>query len=77
MTDLEYLEKAKDGKLDWDVIRQVCEHEIEYRKMKALEIIAGKLIKIDLNLAVLTSVIEGVTNQGRSVNVDARVSEIK
>ena len=45
MDNLEHLEKAKNGKLDWDVIRQVCEHEIEYRKMKALEIIAEELCK--------------------------------
>ena len=50
MTNLEYLEMAKDERLEWDVVRQVCEHEIEYRKMKALEIIAGETIKAKIDI---------------------------
>ena len=43
MDNLEYLKKVKDSLADWDVVKKVCEHEIEYRKMKALEIIAEEL----------------------------------
>ena len=62
MTNLEYLEKAKDGKLEWDLIRQVCEHEIEYRKMKALEIIAEELINNNSTLRTLVTTLE---NKGK------------
>ena len=55
MTNLEYLEKAK--RIDDDRSKnlnefpeRVSEWEIEYRKMKALEIIAEELIKNNLTL---------------------------
>jgi len=60
MTNLEYLKKAKDGKLDWDVVRQVCEHEIEYRKMKALEIIAEEQINNNSTLRTLVTTLENI-----------------
>ena len=86
MTNLEWLKKVKeaDGDVD-EAIKKAkgalfADEEaigkiiLEYRKIKALEIIAEELTKINLTFDVLNAVIEGVTNQGRSVNVDARVS---
>ena len=60
MTNLEYLKKAKDGKLDWDVVRQVCEHEIEYRKMKALEIIAEQIVILNSTLGYVVTTLENI-----------------
>ena len=60
MTNLEYLEMAKDERLEWDVVRQVCEHEIEYRKMKALEIIAEEQINNNSTLRTLVTTLENI-----------------
>ncbi len=73
MKNLEYLKKVKDENVDYEVVRNVLEHEIEYRKMKALEIIAEELCKFNLTTNVLSSVIEAVTNQGNSLNVNGLV----
>ena len=88
MTNLEYLEKAKkcDDNIDRDIDRiannsypnnvgWAREIRLTFRQTKALEIIAEALCKIDVNMNVFSTVIEAVTNQGRSVNVDARVDK--
>ena len=51
MENLEYLEKVKKENVDYKVFKEVGEHEIEYRKMKALEIIAEQIINLDNTLA--------------------------
>ena len=83
MDNLEYLEKVKkaEGKwLDDEVIKNISSDNpewdmkgMEYRKTKALEIIAEELIKFNLTANVLTAVVEGITNQGNQLNVNARV----
>ena len=69
MENKEYLESIKDD----DENYRTNSDGHEYRKVKALEIIAEELIKFNLTANVLTSVVEGVTNQGNQVNVNARV----
>ena len=50
MTNSKYLKKVKDENVDYEVVKKVGEHEIEYRKMKAFEIIAEELIKVNTSL---------------------------
>ena len=69
MSNLEWLDKAKkaEGKF-------IEGEDFEYRKTKALEIIAEELCKFNLTADVLSSVIEAVANQGNSLNINGRVS---
>ena len=76
MTNLEYLEMLKREENTWLENRTDNMHDrFVYRKTKALEIIAEELCKFNLTANVLSSVIEAVTNQGRSINVDGRITD--
>jgi len=56
----EYLEKIKDENVDYKVLKEFGEHEIEYRKMRALEIIAEQIINLDNTLACLNTTLENI-----------------
>lgn len=76
MEDTKYLEMIRDNGLKEHLIKHPDgESSIKYRKTIALEIIAESLIKINANMNILTTVIEAVTNQGRSVNIDAKINK--
>jgi len=46
MENLEYLKKVKEENVKRKIYQEISEHEIEYRKMKALEIIAEQIINL-------------------------------
>ena len=65
MTNLDYLENRKDEddgrRKDEDPLSiSVSEWEIEYRKMKALEIIAEQTIHLDSTLGAIVTVLENI-----------------
>jgi len=60
MTNLEYLEKVKYENVDYKIFKEVGEHEIEYRKMKALEIIAEEKIKTNDILSTISVILEDI-----------------
>ena len=60
MENLEYLKKVKNENLDWVTVKGVCEHEIEYRKMKALEIVAEEIINLNSTLRSTVTTLENI-----------------
>jgi len=60
MENLEYLKKVKYENIDYKVFKEVGEHEIEYRKMKALEIIAEEKIKTNDILSTISVILEDI-----------------
>jgi len=60
MENLEYLKKVKEENVEYKTYKEVGEHEIEYRKMKALEIMAEQIINLDNTLAVLGTTLENI-----------------
>jgi len=60
MENLEYLEKVKKENVDYKVFKEVGEHEIEYRKMKALEIIAEEQINNNSTLWTVVTTLENI-----------------
>ena len=48
MDNLEWLKKVKKEKnISYQEFKDISEHQIEFRKMRALEIIAEELIKLN------------------------------
>ena len=48
MDNLDWLKKCKKEKnISYQEFKNISEHQIEFRKMKALEIIAEELIKLN------------------------------
>jgi len=48
MDNLDWLKKCKKEKnISYQEFKDISEHQIEFRKMKALEIIAEELIKLN------------------------------
>ena len=60
MINLEYLEKVKKENVNYKTFKEVGEHEIEYRKMRALEIIAEELIKHNDNSGSIVTALENL-----------------
>jgi len=60
MTNLEYLEKIKNENIDYKTYKEISEHEIEYRKTKALEIIAEEIINLNSTLRSTVTTLENI-----------------
>ena len=59
LTNIEYLEKVKREDIRNEVYKNKSEHQIEYRKMRALEIIAEELCEITERNKKIDKVMEG------------------
>ena len=65
MTNLEYLKKCrdKDGDIDYrrpNLYEEIGFHERQFRKMRALEIIAEQIINLDNTLTCVVTCLENV-----------------